>query len=211
MMRGRKLTFYQNQSPRRFLKQTQSSSTMRTYPAIAWLQNFTGSLMGLTSIRELGFLEQHEAKTHLQEPVDYPLHNRHIVLWGDSITRYQYLSLVLYLHTGRWTAAKEGLFGDSNGRSPFDSWAEFFNHTTSLLDGNEQCDCSRQVPGPHTMYENRHYHDKKRNIYVTYLQKMGKNPSHGHLGAATVYEEPRNTTFIELGRGRGGGEKQPYL
>ena len=38
------------------------------------------------------------------EPVNdtVPVQNLHLVMVGDSVTRYQYVSLIYYLHTGRW-------------------------------------------------------------------------------------------------------------
>lgn len=133
--------------------------------------------------------------------------HRHVVLWGDSITRYQYLSLVYYLHAGRWMPDDQsGLFRDWKGESGWaGDWNAFFNYTNSLFEGHEQCDCSR-APPQHvkSMYENRYYADPAHNLYVTYLQKMGDAQSHGHLDAATVYatNNTGNRIFVDRGPGR---------
>jgi hypothetical protein len=127
----------------------------------------------------------------------YPLRNISIVLMGDSITRYQYLSLIYFLRWGTWFdprkvsphLVKEGSFW-----SPLHAeyWMEFYLQTNRMVAPFESCDCYRpvaeeileQLP---LICENRYFYDKENNVSVTYIQAFGHSSTpHGHLNASTA-------------------------
>ena len=64
----------------------------------------------------------------------------YIALVGDSVTRYQYLSLVYFLRTGKWHSTKPRLFCEKD----WPSWNMFFKGTNAKLRGYEICDCDRE-------------------------------------------------------------------
>ena len=105
--------------------------------------------------------------------------NQHIVMIGDSLMRYQYLSLVYLINTNTFYPAdkKPSILweGDHAG------WNAFFNATNWALYPNEFCDCYRLG----FINENRYYFHKERNITISYLAYFGDNPEqklHGHWG-----------------------------
>ena len=64
---------------------------------------------------------------------------------GDSMTRYQYLSLVHWLEFGEWPPPHRG---DSGHPSPliereWAGWPIFFQGTTSMFRGKQKCHCYR--------------------------------------------------------------------
>ena len=99
------------------------------------------------------------------------LANKHVVLIGDSRVRYQYMTLVHFLNTGRWLRCRDydAINGQSNisgsGTDPdcdlIDSalklsWPEWY--TSSSIRLNDACDCSRPDPlSPPDIFENRYF------------------------------------------------------
>lgn len=92
-----------------------------------------------------------------------------LVLMGDSITRYQYLSLAYFLRHGKWFDPKQKPhLVDQNSyirKARADKgWAYFFRETNRLLSPMEKCDCFRER-WPNIKYvdryvmENRYFHD----------------------------------------------------
>ena len=109
-----------------------------------------------------------------------------IAFMGDSITRYQYLSLVHYAHTGSWP--EERVNHDISNEKTFHSWNDFYNYSTSLFDTKLKCDCFHPE---NTFYEqiveNRYYRDTTKNLYLTFIQKFGDIHAKGYLNARDVY------------------------
>lgn len=118
------------------------------------------------------------------------LENKHFVLFGDSVTRYMYISLVLFLKTGQWppdVLPKEAGAKHPCWEGTFNDWSNFYDYTTKLFQGEhtfENCDCYRSSNPeeyPWNVTENRFYFDSKHNFRITYLQFF--HPSilvHGH-------------------------------
>jgi hypothetical protein len=124
------------------------------------------------------------------------LRDKHIVFLADSLGRYQYLALAYWLEklepppatSSNFPAETETLlptvcaelsWGEFSNR-----WKKFFEGTSKLLGGNEQCDCFRMdsekcCDHPRTV-ENRFYTLKEYNIKLTYIQLFGQNELHGH-------------------------------
>jgi hypothetical protein len=67
---------------------------------------------------------------------------------GDSVTRYQFLSLITWLDSGRWPPPEHGT---PDHPSPViesewtHGWPDFFKGTTLPFDGRQQCHCFREV------------------------------------------------------------------
>ena len=116
------------------------------------------------------------------------LSNLNLAFIGDSLTRYQYLSLVYYAHTGLWLSSDRPKIIDTNyghltspqphllNAQTFPSWNHFFHHSTWIFDDRLVCDCFRTNRWHHDVdgaCENRYYADPARNIYLTFLQTWG--------------------------------------
>jgi hypothetical protein len=129
------------------------------------------------------------------------IRNLRLAFIGDSLSRYQYIDLVLYLHTGQWPQL-------SDARSPvwikdFRDFHDFFIETSDvMLEGTEFCDCFRTNPVDiRRVFENRYYADHGN--YVALITRFGSQPSQGHGDPATVFEEdllsaPLNDTLYEF-------------
>lgn len=95
------------------------------------------------------------------------LKDKYLLMIGDSLTRYQYLSLVYTLrhrnppHVEMYPNMNENTHGE---------WMRFFETTNDVLSPYEHCDCS-YYDG--RFFEHRRYHDAKNNISVTYLMYRG--------------------------------------
>lgn len=76
------------------------------------------------------------------------------MLIGDSVTRYQYLSLAYFLATGLWTSRPS-----NTNEKEFLSWQHFFNVTNDRLGGRELCDCFRTGNPRDGAHESRFYED----------------------------------------------------
>lgn len=122
------------------------------------------------------------------------LNNQHLVMVGDSLMRYQYISLLHLLHFGKFPE----MMGHSNIliERTFPLVGQFFGNISAVLAPNGFCDCRREdhyisfAP----FYENRYYRDEARNITVTYIMYFGDNfDIHGHYRSdgrtGELYEE----------------------
>jgi hypothetical protein len=104
------------------------------------------------------------------------LRGRHIVFVGDSLARYQYLSLVQFLGTASWTFfAGDGMLTESERE--WKSWANFYRGTNARLFGHEVCDCYRRddTGGPNFAgaAENRYWHMPALGLRVSFVSFMG--------------------------------------
>ena len=116
------------------------------------------------------------------------LQGQHIAFIGDSLTRYQYLSLAYFLETGMWQSpfptnvnerewrADQGENADPQG------WTRFFNGTNARLNNNEICDCYRVVNGPwrRETAENRYYITQDGSVRVSFLLWFHQQGVRGH-------------------------------
>ena len=98
---------------------------------------------------------------------------RHLLLIGDSLAAYQYLSLAFWLHTGddlhAWNASRYGtpsilaeMLWERTRRkdAPHEAWNIYYNHSSRVFDGDEVCDCFRDGHchpncAPQTFFGNR--------------------------------------------------------
>lgn len=135
--------------------------------------------------------------------------NLRIAFIGDSVSRFQYISLCYYLRTGRWLQEDDDNNDSSGGKHAllyakgFPTWSEFLQGTNAaLLPHERQCDCQRpERPARHQKtkngttkaqilsesMENRYYSDDERGNYITYISKFGYFPSQGNVLPSQVY------------------------
>lgn len=111
------------------------------------------------------------------------LARKHLLFIGDSVSRYQYLSLVHFLETGLWKHPKH----DVSYQGLWGKWHDFYARTSALFRGNERCDCyrsdrlSNSIQNISDLVENRFYEYK--DIKVSYIQLFNDAlPPHGHFG-----------------------------
>jgi hypothetical protein len=114
--------------------------------------------------------------------------NLRLAFIGDSISRYQYISLVYFLKTGQWITEENmkpqnPLYLHTYG---VDARNTFFQESNKLLLPLEECDC-------HDFNENRYFADPERGNYITYIIKFGKSGTNGHWQPHEVHAN-RNAT-----------------
>lgn len=111
------------------------------------------------------------------------LRGQHVAFIGDSLTRYQYLSLVYFLETGRWTSPAGAPV--NTHESTWASWAAFHEGTAGRLRGHEICDCYRaQKWDPSTVREMRYYLSPCGRVRVSYVMWFYNINVAGHDPAA---------------------------
>ena len=93
------------------------------------------------------------------------LKGKSILFIGDSLTRYQYLNLVHYIATDKWSSTKPR----NEIEIEHESWTAFYKTTTSR-NIYEKCDCYRSSSKPNLKHivENRYF--EYNNIKITYMQ-----------------------------------------
>jgi len=108
----------------------------------------------------------------------HDLRNINLVLIGDSVTRFQYLELVHYLHTGYHLDVDDSeqplLRHVHNGYPIMCARAEAY------FQGAHRCNCYRNNENLPGSFENRYWADPCRNNSLTYIGKFGVNPMQGH-------------------------------
>ena len=116
------------------------------------------------------------------------LKDRHLLIVGDSVSRYQYLSLAAMLHD-QAPDRRGDVQGHRNIVMPglvWGSWREFYLKSSASFHGRELCDCFRPE-GPWSpeyemrVEENRFFSLPTWNLSVSYLQVFGSFPMHGHF------------------------------
>lgn len=100
------------------------------------------------------------------------LHDTHLLMMGDSISRYLYMSLVSFLSLGHWSTRVTHTTEPKNTASlmwekDFPSWGEYYRVSNAVLNNVENgcyelCDCYREDGEKYriqqeTMIENRHF------------------------------------------------------
>jgi hypothetical protein len=126
--------------------------------------------------------------------------NLRLAFLGDSVTRYQYLSLAYFLRWGRWfdpDTIKNHLVDAHSFRHPYhpdQDWNEFFLQSNRLLYPAESCDCQRSSSSSSQQeheqawaVERRYFYDPVHNNTLTYINLSGNethnpNPSGGYAG-----------------------------
>jgi len=161
----------------------------------------------ITSFRQLQDLNI--ASTRIPTPA-----NLNIVFVGDSVTRYQYLSLAYFLHFGRWinTSRNWATYNDTNAnevevdapdmgmiwKKSESTMREWFNYSNFMLTPFERCDCFEPSHDDYKMFgvngiENRFYRQPLHNISAVYLKKLGFKNNHAR---PLTFKSTWNLTYI---------------
>ena len=120
--------------------------------------------------------------------------NLNVVMMGDSITRYQYISLAYFLSHGQWW--QNGTTPNLLWEKSVPSWVDYYNYTNAVLQPFEKCDCYREEPLKQNLnlaVENRYFFDHVRNNRIIYLQKFGIFP---FQSSWNVNQVPDNSKLI---------------
>lgn len=101
---------------------------------------------------------------------------RHIIFFGDSLIRYQYLAYVYKLHFHT-----EVVPGYLINEKLFANWHDFFENTTAIFNGAMTCDCYREasVKRLASARENRRYVHPSGHLVASYFPLMGYFPIQG--------------------------------
>ena len=125
-----------------------------------------------------------------------------LVFMGDSLSRFQYYSLVYFLRHGTWIDPNSS----PNLVRPMDflggyelnfEWSPWFNASMAALAPYENCDCYREAGRLNGkggklrfMCENRYYYDPVRNNRVTFIQSVGSATTiRGHWDAQKAWPQ----------------------
>jgi hypothetical protein len=107
----------------------------------------------------------------------------HLVMMGDSVTRYQCISLMHYLHTGSWI---NDSFSEKNSLlwiKTFPSYNHHYQYAAQYFGTALQCDCYRTFDPQIIMsnvFDNWYWHDTCRNNSLSCIAQYGKYPLGGH-------------------------------
>lgn len=104
------------------------------------------------------------------------LGNKHLVMIGDSLSRYQYISLA-YMLTHRNILSPD-MHPSIVNEHTWKNWNEYYIHSNGILGPYEVCDCDRdENMATDNIFENRFYRDQVRNISVSFFCYMGRPTS----------------------------------
>ena len=122
--------------------------------------------------------------------------NLRLVFMGDSTSRFQYISFVNFLQTGRWIDDATKLVLDGNdiplhcNNVGVKSRERFYTLTHAFLQPNElKCDCRGYS-------ENRYYIDTERNNYISYINKFGERSTTGQYLPYQMHANSTNETMF---------------
>jgi hypothetical protein len=128
------------------------------------------------SIKDMIFIESAYNASLIDRFID-KLRNKHIVMMGDSLMRYQYLALVFALRYHEFIKNDEK--PNYLMEHQWGHWGVYLNKTNEALKPNEYCDCFRNVPNglshwdPTHIIENRYYIDTRHRINITFITFYG--------------------------------------
>jgi hypothetical protein len=101
----------------------------------------------------------------------------HIIFFGDSLMRYQYLAYVYKIHFHTLDVPL-GIIDEKL----YDGWVPFFKNTTEVFGGAMTCDCFREasiLSALQTFRENRRYTHPSGLLVASYYPLMGYVPIQG--------------------------------
>jgi hypothetical protein len=125
--------------------------------------------------------------------------NINIAFLGDSVTRFAYISLVYYLHTGKWIDPKWSREPCNPGEAiscPNDKWKIFNEKVSALMGEHEFCDCFRGE------YDSRYFYDSERNNRVSFFMRGGHAPEvpfRGRVDSSRVWKNFTSRTGLPFG------------
>jgi hypothetical protein len=128
------------------------------------------------------------------------LHGQHLIMIGDSLTRYLYVSLTYALKYNRFNI--DTIRPNIVKEKEWPTWFSYYNGTTTILEP-ELCDCYRhdsgKIPGTVNV-ENRYYFDYQYNFNISFFQYWGESVQ-GHWqdhGDYDIYRQPFQNPVISF-------------
>jgi hypothetical protein len=120
----------------------------------------------------------------------------HLVMMGDSVTRYQCISMMHYLHTGSWIKDSIAEADDFNllWVKTFPSFNDHYQYATQYFGNALQCDCYRLFDPRMNMsnvYDNWYWHDTCRNNSLSCIAQYGQY----RMGGQWLPSEISDTTL----------------
>lgn len=126
--------------------------------------------------------------------------NLSLVFVGDSLTRYQYLSLAYFLRYGRWfdPSTYPNNLVDAHSfhhtYHPDEDWNEFFMQSNRMLQPYELCDCMRKFDNSIAL-ERRYFYDDVLNNKVVYINISGRSTAgyqglYGRVDSEALFASP---------------------
>lgn len=122
-------------------------------------------------------------------PSDLRPRNLRLAILGDSVSRYQYVSLVYYLRHNHWIQDEDErhlLF-----KNFYEDWNAYLNASTIALAPNEVCDCHgpAKMPKLFRYVENRYFSHPELGNYVSFFNKYGRISIKGFRTHDDIYNE----------------------
>jgi len=74
--------------------------------------------------------------------------DKEIIFMGDSITRYQYLNFIGFLHTAQWVSRPPYIESERAWNKRVGDWVGFMKMSNLRFGGYEICDCYRDSHNP---------------------------------------------------------------
>lgn len=113
---------------------------------------------------------------------------RHIVFFGDSLMRYEYLTFVHDLHFGSSRPVPPYLINQNVFHGWADGWVRYFKNSTDTFEGAMTCDCYRHtsLKKIDTMRENRRYAHPSGKLIVSYYAYMANVPFKGMTNQSRI-------------------------
>jgi hypothetical protein len=124
-----------------------------------------------------------------------------LVMLGDSVTRYQFVMLIHYLHTGHWihdsmqpNLLREDTFGGGGWTAFYNAFETYFEHDHMV------CDCFRGTIWEKQLHENQFYLNRGcLDNSVTFFAKFGGFGFRGYHTAADINGWFHNSTGTNNG------------
>lgn len=121
-------------------------------------------------------------------PANKPPKKLRVVFVGDSLTRFNYLSLAYYFKYNEWAPPGIRLLEKVKDTSP-NQWNDWLQYTNDVLKP-ETCDCYRHWSNGFNWkkhVENR-YFQPSPDVFLAFLTKFGQYPFHGHWNPHQIFQ-----------------------
>ena len=162
--------------------------------------------------KEARVCRQPSSRNFYRNPQTGRVENLHIAMMGDSLTRYQYLSLVNFLENDTWntTIVQDGVTRDFVNLQTFRDdwpgpterdtrWIKFFEITANqVFKGKESCDCYRINAKEYltAVREVRYYANNETNNFVSFFPRWGNRGTRGMFSPHDVLQQQGNQSYL---------------
>ncbi len=135
--------------------------------------------------------------------------NKRIVFIGDSLTRYQYLNLILFFQRNSWVTNN---FPAVEDEKAWASWRSFHMGSSFRFGCQEICDCYRLNDNFDSARENRYFFDEHNNLTIDMYLWFPPRPIRlGHRNTTNFREVCSNPElFTEMVKSYSQGNDTVY-